>query len=359
MSILIISPEPWDHIFVSKHHYAVHLSQRGNRVYFLNPPAGSHMSMEDSGYYNLRVINYSGFARGLRFLPGFVQKRLIRKVFNEIEELTGPLQVVWSFDNSVFFNFDALPEEVLKISHIVDLNQDFEFEMACKTADICFGTTRYIVDRQKYFNLNSHFIHHGLSTSQENYNEQIRLPGEHKLKALYLGNLSMAYIDWEIIWEAAHTIEIDFIFIGSNPTIVDLDINPSHAFKMKVLSLKNAHFLPAIASDQIQNHLRVADVLFVAYQQSHHKDQANPHKMMEYMHSGTPIITSYTEEYANMSDCVAMSRNNSEWPELFRYVIGHLDHWSAKSMVEERINFATKHTYDHQLDLIQQKLKGV
>ena len=33
-SILIVSPEPWAHLFVSKHHYAVHLAQRGNKVFF-------------------------------------------------------------------------------------------------------------------------------------------------------------------------------------------------------------------------------------------------------------------------------------------------------------------------------------
>lgn len=358
-SVLIISPEPWDHIFVSKHHYAVHLAQRGNQVYFLNPPTGSPVSITDTEYLNLRVINYSGFAKGLRLLPVFVQKWLIKRVFDKIQQLTGPLEVVWSFDNSVFFNFDALPDEVLKISHIVDLNQDFEFEMACRTADICFGTTRYIIERQKKFNPNSHFIHHGLSTSRVDNSKSIKLPGKNKVKALYLGNLSMAYIDWEVIWQAARTIDIDFIFIGSNQSIVDLSVNPLHTFKQQVLSLENAYFLPSIGSAQIQGHLKVADVLFVAYQQSHHKDQANPHKMMEYMSSGTPVITSYTEEYADMADCVAMSRNNSDWPDLFRNVVENLDQWNAKSMITKRTDFAANHTYDRQLDLIQEKINGI
>ena len=37
-TILIISPQPWDHIAISKHHYANELAARNNTVYFLEPP---------------------------------------------------------------------------------------------------------------------------------------------------------------------------------------------------------------------------------------------------------------------------------------------------------------------------------
>ena len=39
--ILIISPQPWYQLFVSKHHYAIELAKYGNTVYFLNPPDAS------------------------------------------------------------------------------------------------------------------------------------------------------------------------------------------------------------------------------------------------------------------------------------------------------------------------------
>lgn len=37
-TILIISPEPWGKMMISKHHYALELAKLGNEVYFLNPP---------------------------------------------------------------------------------------------------------------------------------------------------------------------------------------------------------------------------------------------------------------------------------------------------------------------------------
>ena len=37
-TILIISPQGWGDMFISKHHYAIELAKKGNTVYFLNPP---------------------------------------------------------------------------------------------------------------------------------------------------------------------------------------------------------------------------------------------------------------------------------------------------------------------------------
>ena len=37
-TILLVSPNEWGAMHVSKHHYALELAERGNRVIFLNPP---------------------------------------------------------------------------------------------------------------------------------------------------------------------------------------------------------------------------------------------------------------------------------------------------------------------------------
>ena len=37
-TILILSPQSWGKMFVSKHHYAIGLAKKGAVVYFLNPP---------------------------------------------------------------------------------------------------------------------------------------------------------------------------------------------------------------------------------------------------------------------------------------------------------------------------------
>jgi hypothetical protein len=37
-TILVISPNNWGTMHISKHHYAIELARLGNSVYFLNPP---------------------------------------------------------------------------------------------------------------------------------------------------------------------------------------------------------------------------------------------------------------------------------------------------------------------------------
>lgn len=359
-NILIVSPEPWGHIFVSKHHYAIELTRRQNKVFFLNPP-----SMEEgvvqSPHQNLWIVNYSGFAKGLRFFPAVVRRLVVRRVFEKLQKLTGEqIDVIWSFDNSVFYDLDVLSPGMVKISHIVDLNQNFQFARASSTADICLGSTRHIVARQLQYNSRAHFIHHGLNMAAFQKVKKAMLPGQGSFKALYLGNLAMPYIDWGIILEAVRSHpDVDFVFIGSGVDNFDLSINPMHAFKEQICKEQNAFFLAQIESDTIPGYLQAADVLLVAYQKEHHVDQANPHKMMEYLSSGVPIVATYTQEYDTLGTALAMSIENEQWPELFAEVIRDLEIWKGEKRKALRMQYAREHTYPMQIDRIEMLLANL
>ncbi len=70
--ILIISPEPWDAHFVSKHHYACELARRGHQVLFCGPPeARGPIRLEPvtDAPGDLHVVRAPRVARGLRFMP--------------------------------------------------------------------------------------------------------------------------------------------------------------------------------------------------------------------------------------------------------------------------------------------------
>ena len=68
--IIIISPESWGINFVSKHHYAKELANKGNEVYFLNPPSDKNELINIEK--NLYVINYKNILRGINKLPVFI-----------------------------------------------------------------------------------------------------------------------------------------------------------------------------------------------------------------------------------------------------------------------------------------------
>ncbi|MDH5608803.1 MAG: glycosyltransferase [Cyclobacteriaceae bacterium] len=356
--ILLVSPEPWDHIFVSKHHYAVHLAARGNQVFFVNPP-GENWSISGTDYQGLSVVGYPGFIRGLRFLPSYMQKWFIKKAFQQMETFCQcQFDVFWSFDNSVFYDFSALPDRVTKISHIVDLNQDFQFEIASKTADICFCTSRYILHKQLACNSNSYFVHHGLHDPGSSPDD-VHLPGNNAIKAMYVGNLAMPFLDWQILLQAVtENPEVDFIWVGPNKAMLELKKNPLHRYKKEIFERENVYFLDRIPSDRIPAYLISADVLLLAYQEIYHRDQVNPHKLMEYLGSGKPIVCSFSEEYESLSEIMVMSKKNKDWPVLFKKTIHNLAYWNEPDLQHQRKAYAMDHTYKRQLERIENFLKA-
>jgi glycosyltransferase involved in cell wall biosynthesis len=291
----------------------------------------------------------------MRYYPAFLRRYLTRHIFQKIEGLTGAhLDIIWSFDNSLFYDFDALSPSVLKISHIVDLNQDFETARAARTADFCFCTTQLIRARLEQHAPNKvYWINHGLSNSGNYLQNKESLPGQQTIKALYAGNLAMKYLDWQIIGSAVNdNPNVDFIFYGSNRDNTSVAQNPMHSYKKEVLRKPNTYFPGQLSSDELGHALKAADVLLLSYQEAHHQDQANPHKILEYLYSGKPIIGTYTAEYQD-TDLLYMTKSNQEWPDLFKLIVHDFPKYSKPAAMEKRKVFALDNTYDKQIERIE------
>lgn len=345
--ILLVSPEPWTHIFVSKHHYAINLAKRGNKVYFLNPPS-TEVSVSRTLYADVFSVNYKGFPPGLRFYPKIIQKYFLRRTLKSLEVLCGKkFDVIWSFDNSVFFDFSPFPKNLLKISHIVDLNQDFQTESAAKTADICFGVSTEIVNRLTQFNRKSHFINHGCNIFF-NKEERIDLPGENSIKALYAGNLDIPYIDW-VTFEAVirENREVDFILVG--PWI-------GKEIKKRFTSFPNVYHVGRVRSEALPNYYCAADLLLLLYKSEEFPEQlSNSHKMMDYLAAGKVIVASNTQEYTNLvnKELIIMAQKKCEYSSFFGACVNNIMFWNSEEKCRARMCFAEENTYDSQLDRIE------
>ncbi|MEQ9006987.1 MAG: glycosyltransferase, partial [Ekhidna sp.] len=299
---------------------------------------------------NLYIVNYNGFVKGLHYLPGLVRKINQRKIYKRLEELVQTsFDIVWSFDNSVFFDLDALSASI-KISHIVDLNQDFQTKRAASSADFCFGVTDEIINRLLKFNPRTFKISHALNIGEADV--IAKLPGKNKVKALYAGNLAMKHLDWQILYQASkQNIDLDFVFIGSGGSILAA-YNSTHVWKEKIMNLDNVFFLPPVSSDEIHSYLNAADILMVAYQQKHHKDQTDSHKILEYLNTGNPIVATFTAEYEGRN-LLNMVYQNEEWPGLVTNVAKNLTALNTSELVEKRKSFARSNTYEKRVEQIE------
>jgi len=348
-NILLISPEPWEHIFVSKHHYATHLAAKGNKVFFLGPPT-LNIKCEPTVFENLFKINYKGFIKGLRFLPARIQRFLIRRKFNAIEKLCKvKFDIVWSFDNSVFFDFSALPRKIFCISHIVDLNQNFQFEKAAKSASLCFGVIPEILDKLSRFNRNSFLIRHGVK--KFNFNQTVTLPGENKIKALYAGNMAMPHLNWKVFKGLINQFKfVDFIFIGANLDAVPKD------FKNAI----NLYLIKRVSSDKLPAFLMAADILLLNYTPEYYQNYASPHKTLEYLQSGSVLISNFNTEYQKESEdkLLVICNSDEEYVLKFNEIITNLSFWNSEELKLARMKFASNHFYANKLNQIEDILQS-
>lgn len=345
-TILLVSPEPWNHIFVSKHHYAVHLSRRGNKVYFLGPP-GDKSSVEATIFENVFNVTYKGFSRGLRFFPAQVRRKIIARTYGELTALCKTdFDVVWSFDNSVFFDLSALPATALKISHIVDYNQDFQTKRAASTADFCFCTSDVILNRLSRYSAKVHKINHGYNVP-ERLADNVRGGLSAKTTALYAGNLSIPYIDWTLLSKCINNHpEVHFLFVGP--------VDEYSREMTRLAAQQNVTFVGRVSGEELAGYYHGVDVLLVAYKEQFQDDQTtNPHKMMEYLGSGKVIVATRTGEYEGLSPMIMMSEFNSSWPHILSEVIGNLEYYNSEEIRNQRISFAMNNTYDIQINRIE------
>jgi glycosyltransferase involved in cell wall biosynthesis len=349
--ILLISPEPWNHIFVSKHHYAISLASSGNHVYFLNPPS-KKFSIEKSYYENLFVVDYCGFPKGIRFYPKFFQTIIVSSLFNRIEnKCETNFDIVWSFDNSVFFDFSFLPKQTIKISHIVDQNQDFNFGVASKTADICLGVIPEIVERQKNFNPKSYLIPHGVNT-REDSPVPVKLPGSNSMKALYIGNMNMAHLDWELVVKLITNFrEVDFIFVGPGEERLEKLISKN----------KNLFASPKVPSEEVSSYLKSADILLVLYNEEYKLNYASPHKMLEYLYSGKPIIGTFMPEYFELQqkELILMAKSHTDFLTHFRVLLDNYQIEMQPEKIAGRKRFAEAHSYGKLLKKIEGLISAI
>ena len=349
-NILIISPEPWEHIFVSKHHYATHLASLANKVFFLNPPSKiSECNRTD--HENLYLVFYKGFLKGLRYLPSFIQKVIIRNKFYKIQKLCQTkFDIIWSFDNSVFFDFSALPNEVYCISHIVDWNQDFEFKKASKTANLCLATTSFILEKQLKYNSNSHNIGHGFNYVLDK-KTKFELKGKNKIKCGYAGNLDIQYIDWNLIESLLMEFPfVDFHFVGQWN---------SKANFPKIYEKQNFHYYGKIHSNNLPAFYKSVNILILVYLHEKYPEQlANPHKMMEYLASGVMILATWTEEYKKLAAdrLILMIKSREDFIERFKNVIKDLEKWNDHQKTKARVSSAEKSNYKRQIIRIEKLL---
>jgi glycosyltransferase involved in cell wall biosynthesis len=357
--ILIISPEPWEGHFVSKHHYAITLARQGYHVYFLDPPdtSLSEIQVNSTKYTNLWSVTGPRVAKGLRFYPSFLKRWMEVQWLKKLEKRMGTVfSVIWLFENSRFYDMRFAGAK-LKIYHQVDWNQDFHVTQAASSADICFCTTDVIRRKLIEYNERVYNIHHGVSSPST----VLPLNEEQKvcfrvstINAVYVGNLDIPYLNIDLLAEIVQDFPtVRFHFIGK--------YSKEGMLYNRLGKSSNIVWWGVVPSSQIPTILSYCDIQLLAYkvESDWEKEQmASPHKVMEYLASGKVIVATYTDEYKDKPRLLEMVTDNKDYIPTFRKIVSNLDYYNSPQKQQERIDFTKNNTYEKQLEKIRQLIKN-
>lgn len=308
-------------------------------VFFLNPPSvkGNTIQIKEK---NLHIIDYGGFNKGFKFFPKFIRAYINRKMISQWEKYHDiNFDIIWSFDNSVFFDLDVYRNKIT-ISHIVDFNMDYQFSRASQSADICFSNTKFILKKQRKYNLKSFWINHGLALND--FTSEFVIPESSNINIGYAGNLEIQYLDWDLIHEAVNRHpDVEFFFAGS--------------YQEKKMHQSNTHMLGKLSKSKLWEFYKKMDAFIIAYKADEYPEQlANPHKILEYLYTGKEVVATYTAEYDNESNLLLMSNKNSEWLGLIADLIDRLKKNPGDNLNEKQKKYALENTYDKQIDRIEE-----
>ena len=360
---------------VSKHHYALELAERGNRVFFIEPPSLSARGVRvraSQEHPNLSIVTYKPVFRGKRFLPSFVFKLLIRaQIFLLIQKIGSKPDVVWSFSGFLFENLNWFGAEK-SIFFVADLFGEDQLPGEVYSADLVLGVSDTICEVLKRSKREVHFINHGLNRFFEEQAKQNllkvssnRLMPNERIKVGYVGNLRMEALDRETMKDViVYFSDIDFIFWGSyeqkDANLGGTQDNSTEQFITFLKKQPNVELHGPKATEVLAKEIQKMNLFWLCWKIGINKlwDGSNSHKILEYLSTGKPTVSHYMSTYKGSKLIYTLpSKDNHDYLQLFGEALNHaISGASIVSIVKERIQFALSNTYKNQLTIIEEKL---
>ena len=372
-TILIVSPQSWGKMFVSKHHYAIELAKKGATVYFLNPPDQENLlpkgaiSITPSGVQkDLFLIEHRlSFPYNIKFhfIPLFhlLMRSHVKKI---VKKIGRPIDIVWSFDLGHLYPFTHFPAGSYKLFHPVDEPLNRTAIDSAAGAGVILSVTREILEKYKDYQIPRHFVNHGVSADFLETFDIDPTPGK-PVRVGFSGNLLRGDIDRPTFLQ----------IVGENPAVVfecwgsykagHSNIGGSEDPEMEnfITALQaspNVILHGAVNTKTLAKELLRMDAFLICYDIN--KDQSrgtNYHKVMEFLSRGKTIISNNITTYANEPDLIRMTtqrNNNRELPALFRETIANLTVTNAIPLQQLRIQYARDNSYARQIERITGEL---
>jgi glycosyltransferase involved in cell wall biosynthesis len=375
-NIIILSIVKWGKMRVSKHHYALELAAAGNIVYYVEPPEvnlkTSFQIRKSDENCNLFITTYKPLARGKRFLPNLILK--ILEWYQSkwlLKKIKIAPDIILSFDPYRFSNLSWFNADVT-IFFAADLYKSNHVPGEVLTANFCLGVSTTIVQLLKHGNKKSFLINHGLNSAFVKLAEkQLDIfSQQNDAKSLtigYTGNLLIGSLNRKAMMQVINEhSEIRFIFWGQYKSAQDNamvgDANDIWDFITFLERCPNVELPGPKNQNELARELLRADIFWLCYDTSHSwaVDGSNSHKILEYLATGRPVISTYISSYRNTDLLYMQEENdNKHFSDFFKSTFESLAGSENPERVKKRIGFALSNTYRHRINEIDLMISEV
>lgn len=362
---IVVSPQSWGKMFISKHHYAVELSKLGYEVYFVNPPKENKLGglprikIEATEYENLFTVNHTlFFSYYLKFHLPFLHNILIFIQRWLLLKKTGKLDLILSFDLTNNFPLKGLACK--KIFFAADEPRAEQNFVSARNADLIVSVSQHILDLyEKHFHQTKKLlINHGLS--EEFLNIPKDLPKKYEGVNIGLsGNFLFNDIDYPILLQIViENPQVKFHFYGNHSTesniVADTSkVNIDYLKKIKLSS--NCIFYGILDKRELALELNQMDAFLICYDpQKGQSSGSNSHKILEFLSTGKVIFSSHFSYYEG-TDLFVMNENQSnqkDFNSLFKLVLEDLQNLNSEIAIGVRIDYSHKFSYTRNCESI-------
>jgi hypothetical protein len=373
-NILVISPQPWGRMFVSKHHYAVELCRRGHRVWFLEPARHRGSPYPDvtpvDGVPGLRLVSPRTFIPPLtRFklhrlytiLVGLEVRALMRRLGVRFD-------LVWSFEPNLYPDLRAFGASQ-SIYHPVDMISSPAQLLPARSADLVLSVAENILDRVDGHR-NKHFVHHGLGPDFVNAAQSLGAPWQpHSgpLRVGYVGNLFIDQLDRRVFRSiVGENRDVEFHVWGpaapSESNVSAQSSKERDAFIRFLREAPNVRLRGVAPPSALARELHSMDAFLLCYDPRRDPAAgANSHKLLEYLSTGRLVVANHVSTYRRHDALLRMAPagDNATLAAIFEHAMRNIADLNRADLHATRTRFALDQSYERQVDRIEALLAGL
>lgn len=358
MRILLISPQHWGTMRVSKHHYAIELAKLGYEVYFLEPTDASwqwnssSFEMKPSDAKGVTLVRQKiNVPYNLKFHAKVIFDIFIKRHINQLEKQLGPFDLVWSFDLTNSMPLKYFSRKSKKIFFAADWPQMTEAVKAAESANLLVSVAQEFLDQYPTNPATKKLlIDHGVTECFIEAGKHPYIKTDEIIRIGMSGNFLRPDIDRHVLIDIIKT-HSDLIFecFGSfeleNSNLGGAADQETTIFIESLKNAPNVILHGMVPPEKLAKELRRMDAFLICYDVA--KDQSrgtNYHKVMEFLAYGRPIVSNYISRYTKEKEIFIMpeSGNNRLNKEFITHLLKILNNWDSCHTRVETYTVLTK-----------------